>query len=101
MAAIPDTVNIDCPRCDTAVPCTLRAELDTPRPGQKRSAAKLTLTVPDLANRLADHYREEHPNLLEVTLESTTTRDRDEARRAQGRALQVIGSGLAAGAHDA
>jgi hypothetical protein len=68
MPEIPDTVGVKCPRCDDLVQCTLKTVLPQVRhkPGPKRGRRDLTepepvvLTVPDLADRLADHYTAKH-----------------------------------------
>lgn len=55
------TVDVDCPRpgCTDKVQCTLQSEPVKPKPGAKVATVKVT--VPDLADRMADHYRDHHP----------------------------------------
>lgn len=56
MAAMPSTVDIDCPRCDTKIQCTLEVKTLPPKPGA--TVAEAQALVPDLADRFAEHYRE-------------------------------------------
>ncbi|AXN50957.1 hypothetical protein DSM43518_02039 [Mycobacterium marinum] len=50
MLSRPKAVQVTCPRCSVGVTCTLRS-------------SGTVLTVPDLAYRMAAHYREAHPIL--------------------------------------
>lgn len=55
MPEMPSTVDVICPRCATAISCTLAVELAPPKP---RSRVALRAHVPDLADRFAEHYRD-------------------------------------------
>lgn len=59
MAAIA-TVDIDCPRpsCTDAIACDVVPEQLPPKPGA--TTADFKMRVPDLADKLAAHYREAH-----------------------------------------
>jgi hypothetical protein len=62
MAAMPGTVGIDCPRgCAEKIECTLHAETATPKPGAK--SVNVRLTVPDLADKMAEHYQVHHARI--------------------------------------
>lgn len=67
LPVIPRTVGVACPRCNTQVQCTLDEIPSKPKPGAKPSGPH-ALTVPDLAERLADHYAAAHPNALQQAM---------------------------------
>ncbi|SRX93576.1 hypothetical protein MSP7336_01815 [Mycobacterium shimoidei] len=56
MAAIPSTVDIDCPRCHTNIQCALEVKALPPKPGTNK--AQLQVRVADLAERFAEHYKQ-------------------------------------------
>lgn len=62
MSALPETVAVRCPRCDNAIACTL--ELKTDPDAGTQGGLVVNVTVPDLAERMAQHYNEIHPNLV-------------------------------------
>jgi len=58
MPTLPATVDIDCPRCNEPIVCTLET---APLPGDgKRHSAQYEARVPDLAERMAAHYAAAH-----------------------------------------
>ncbi|MDZ7886587.1 MAG: hypothetical protein U5N53_28450 [Mycobacterium sp.] len=59
MAAMPSTVDIDCPRpgCDSVVKCTAEISPAPPKPGTR---VALQVRVPDLADRMVEHYTDAH-----------------------------------------
>lgn len=58
MPAIPSTVDVKCPRCDVPIVCTLECKAETPKPGSKPMT--MNVSVPDLAERIRDHYAAAH-----------------------------------------
>lgn len=69
MTVIPETVAISCPRCDVPIECTLKSQLPPAKPGEK-AGSDVALTVPDLADRMAEHYRQHHSvPFLEVSID--------------------------------
>jgi hypothetical protein len=52
------TVDVDCPRCDQQITCSVEATPRPLKPGRRKpdSAAHLDLRVVDLADRFAEHY---------------------------------------------
>jgi hypothetical protein len=51
------TVDIDCPRCDDKITCSVEATPRAPKPGHPEAdTLNLDLRVVDLANRFAEHY---------------------------------------------
>ena len=58
MPALPKNVAVDCPRCGQPVDCTLATT--EVRDDDRRGYVILECSIPDLAQRLADHYRTAH-----------------------------------------
>jgi hypothetical protein len=47
------TVDVDCPRCDSAITCHVVGTPQKPKPG---ATTKVSMRITDLADRLAEHY---------------------------------------------
>lgn len=57
MPSMPNTVNVNCPRCAEPVACTLALATATGDDG-----LAIDVSVPDLAQRMAKHYSDVHPD---------------------------------------
>jgi hypothetical protein len=80
MTEIPETVGVGCPRCDTPIVCALKVAepLQKPKPGMPKpipggKTAPIALTVPDLAERFAEHYRDAHPGVFTEAIGNVRT----------------------------
>jgi hypothetical protein len=67
MAAMPSTVDVKCPRCDVPIVCTLAVtgSSSAPKPGPKVDLV-VSVTVPDLGDKFAEHYAAEHADAIQV-----------------------------------